>query len=110
MDTWARRAAALVRGMREDAKPPECTEDPNAVAEVYAVLEHVGCRQWVESQIRTFTDSHFTNLLAKSVEFHKGFLQGKVYGFVLAKSGDRELAEKAGRVALVTALHNNREV
>lgn len=81
--------------------------DPFEIASVFADLEKARCRDWVERQIDMFARAEGSD---KDRERFSGFVQGSVYGFVAAKSGDRELASRAGRAALYLALYRRDEV
>ena len=62
-------------------------------------LEQNGCLSFIESEIKTFTDSSNTGRLGVGVRENLMFLQGSVFGYVFAKTGDRALATKAGSLA-----------
>lgn len=59
-------------------------------------LERTGQKKWVEAQIRDYLNSHHSNQFSSNRKEALSFLSGSIYGYVLAKTGDRNFASRLG--------------
>ena len=68
--------------------------------DVWASLEGSGVDKWLRGQVEAHRRSTFYSGITKNPGFNKGFFQGKVYGYVLAKTGSQDIASRAGTLAV----------
>lgn len=80
------------------------------VAEMWKSLDTVGAKTFVSTEVQQYVKTHFTNRLSLKKKEQTGFLRGAVYGFVLAKSGDRQFSIRAASFAVELATRQNREI
>ena len=80
------------------------------VAEMWKSLDTIGAKTFVSTEVQQYVKTHFTNRLSLKKGEQTGFLRGSVYGYVLAKSGDRQFSIRAAAFAVELATRQNREV
>jgi hypothetical protein len=74
-----------------------------------ARLRETGCSDFVNGQIDLYVRSSLTNKLGTKTESRRYYLQGAIYGFVLAKTGDKKLSLEASKASLQLALDNKKD-
>mgnify|MGYP000982569283 CR=1 FL=1 len=73
-------------------------------------LEKSDCIDFLKNEVNNFVSSNLTNKLGVKVSEQREYLKGSVYGYVLAKSEDRNLAIKASILAIELSKKYNKEI
>ena len=67
-------------------------------------LEENGCYDFVKRQMEEAHNSEFSSKLSANHELIMGFLRGSVYGYVYAKTGDRQYAIRVAEFSVKTVM------